>query len=40
VSLLSLDDLGEDDTDLSKRNLLEYIIQDERDWPSHKIRYA
>ncbi|HNQ85909.1 MAG TPA: FliA/WhiG family RNA polymerase sigma factor [Deltaproteobacteria bacterium] len=40
VSLLSLDDLGEDDTDLSRRNLLEYIIQDERDWPSHKIRYA
>jgi len=40
VSLLSLDDLGEDDTDLSKRNLLEYIIQDEKDWPSHKIRYA
>jgi RNA polymerase sigma factor for flagellar operon FliA len=40
VSLLSLDDLGEDDTDLSKRNLLEFIIQDERDWPSHKIRYA
>jgi RNA polymerase sigma factor for flagellar operon FliA len=40
VSLLSLDDLGEDDTDLSKKNLLEYIIQDERDWPSHKIRYA
>ena len=40
VSLLSLDDLGEDDTDLSRRNLLEYIIQDERDWPSHKLRYA
>ncbi|HPS93247.1 MAG: FliA/WhiG family RNA polymerase sigma factor [Syntrophaceae bacterium] len=40
VSLLSLDDLGEDDADLSKRNLIEYIIQDERDWPSHKIRYA
>jgi RNA polymerase sigma factor for flagellar operon FliA len=40
VSLLSLDDLGEDDSDLSKRNLLEYILQDERDWPSHKIRYA
>jgi len=40
VSLLSLDDLGEDDTDLSKRNLIEYIIQDEKDWPSHKIRYA
>jgi RNA polymerase sigma factor for flagellar operon FliA len=40
VSLLSLDDLGEDDTDLSKRNLLEFIIQDDKDWPSHKIRYA
>ncbi|MBN2298009.1 MAG: FliA/WhiG family RNA polymerase sigma factor [Deltaproteobacteria bacterium] len=40
VSLLSLDDLGEDDSDLSKRNLLEYIMQDEKDWPSHKIRYA
>ncbi|HNY66356.1 MAG TPA: FliA/WhiG family RNA polymerase sigma factor [Deltaproteobacteria bacterium] len=40
VSLLSLDDLGEDDSDLSKRNLLEYILQDEKDWPSHKIRYA
>lgn len=40
VSLLSLDDLGEDDTDLSRRNLLEFIIQDERDWPSHKLRYA
>ncbi|MRR36335.1 FliA/WhiG family RNA polymerase sigma factor [bacterium] len=40
VSLLSLDDLGEDDADLSKRNLLEYILQDEKDWPSHKIRYA
>jgi RNA polymerase sigma factor for flagellar operon FliA len=40
VSLLSLDDLGEDDADLSKRNLIEYIIQDEKDWPSHKIRYA
>lgn len=40
VSLLSLDDLGEDDSDLSKRNLLEYILQDENDWPSHKIRYA
>ena len=36
VSLLSLDDLGEDDTDLSKRNLLEYIIQDEKDWPSQE----
>ncbi len=40
VSLLSLDDLGEDDSDLSKRNLLEFIIQDDKDWPSHKIRYA
>ena len=40
VSLLSLDDLGEDDSDLSKRNLLEYIMQDEKDWPSHKIRFA
>ena len=40
VSLLSLDDLGEDDSDLSKRNLLEYILQDEKDWPSHKIRFA
>ena len=40
VSLLSLDDLGEDDSDLSKRNLLEYILQDEKDWPSHKLRYA
>jgi RNA polymerase sigma factor for flagellar operon FliA len=40
VSLLSLDDLGEDDSDLSKRNLLEFIIQDNKDWPSHKIRYA
>jgi len=40
VSLLSLDDLGEDDNDLSKRNLLEFIIQDDKDWPSHKIRYA
>ena len=40
VSLLSLDDLGEDDSDLSKRNLLEFILQDEKDWPSHKIRYA
>ncbi len=40
VSLLSLDDLGEDDADLSKRNLLEYILQDEKEWPSHKIRYA
>lgn len=40
VSLLSLDDLGENDADLSKRNLLEYILQDEKDWPSHKIRYA
>jgi RNA polymerase sigma factor for flagellar operon FliA len=38
VSLLSLDDLGEDDADLSRRNLLEYIIQDERQWPSHKLR--
>jgi RNA polymerase sigma factor FliA len=40
VSLLSLDDLGEDDNDLSKRNLIEFIIQDDKDWPSHKIRYA
>ena len=40
VSLLSLDDLGEDDSDASKRNLLEFIIQDDKDWPSHKIRYA
>ena len=40
VSLLSLDDLGEDDSDQSKRNLLEFIIQDNKDWPSHKIRYA
>lgn len=40
VSLLSLDDLGEDDSDLSKRNLLEYILQDDKDWPSHKLRYA
>jgi RNA polymerase sigma factor for flagellar operon FliA len=40
VSLLSLDDLGEDDNDLSRRNLLEFIIQDDKDWPSHKIRYA
>ena len=40
VSLLSLDDLGEEDSDLSKRNLLEYIMQDEKDWPSHKIRFA
>ncbi len=37
VSLLSLDDLGEDDSEPSKRNLLEYIMQDEKDWPSHKI---
>ncbi|HOJ14162.1 MAG TPA: FliA/WhiG family RNA polymerase sigma factor [Deltaproteobacteria bacterium] len=40
VSLLSLDDLGEDETDLSKRNILEFIIQDERDWPSHRLRTA
>lgn len=40
VSLLSLDDLGEDDSDLSRRNLLEYILQDEKDWPSHRLRYA
>ncbi|MDT8272344.1 MAG: FliA/WhiG family RNA polymerase sigma factor [Desulfomonilia bacterium] len=40
VSLLSLDDLGEDDTDMSKRNILEFIIQDEKEWPSHKLRYA
>ncbi|MBN2299324.1 MAG: FliA/WhiG family RNA polymerase sigma factor [Deltaproteobacteria bacterium] len=40
VSLLSLDDLGEDDSDLSKRNLLEYILQDDKDWPSSKIRFA
>jgi len=40
VSLLSLDDLGEDDSDMSKRNLLEYILQDEKDWPSHRLRYA
>lgn len=37
VSLLSLDDLGEDNQDASKRNLLEYIMQDEKDWPTHKI---
>lgn len=37
VSLLSLDDLGEDDSEPSKRNLIEYIMQDEKDWPSHKI---
>ncbi len=37
ISLLSLDDLGEDDTEPSKRNLLEYIMQDEKDWPSHKM---
>lgn len=37
VSLLSLDDLGEDDTEPSKRNLLEYIMQDEKDWPSHRM---
>ena len=40
VSLLSLDDHGENDSDLSKKNLLEFIMQDEKDWPSHKIRYA
>ncbi len=40
ITLLSLDDLGEDDTDLSRRNLLEYIIQDESDWPSHRLRAA
>jgi RNA polymerase sigma factor FliA len=40
VSLLSLDDLGEEDSDLSKRNLLEFIIQDDKDYSSHKIRYA
>ncbi len=40
VSLLSLDDLGENDADMSKKNLLEYILQDEKDWPSHKIRFA
>jgi RNA polymerase sigma factor FliA len=40
VSLLSLDDLGEDDSDISKRNLLEFILQDEKEWPSHKLRYA
>jgi RNA polymerase sigma factor for flagellar operon FliA len=40
VSLLSLDDLGEDDSDLSKRNLLEFVLQDEKDWPSNKIRFA
>ncbi len=40
VSLLSLDDLGEDDSDVSKRNLLEFILQDEKEWPSHKLRYA
>ncbi len=40
VSLLSLDDLGEDDSDVSRRNLLEYILQDEKDWPSHRLRYA
>jgi len=40
VSLLSLDDLGEEDSDLSKRNLIEFIIQDEKDWPSHKISFA
>lgn len=37
VSLLSLDDLGEDNQDASKRNLLEYIMQDEKDWPTHKM---
>jgi len=40
VSLLSLDDLGEDDTDPSRKNLLEYIMQDEKDWPSHKINLS
>ncbi len=40
VSLLSLDDLGEDDSDVSKKNLLEFILQDEKEWPSHKLRYA
>ena len=37
VSLLSLDDLGEDNQDSSKRNLLEFIMQDEKDWPTHKM---
>ncbi|MCD6569697.1 MAG: FliA/WhiG family RNA polymerase sigma factor [Deltaproteobacteria bacterium] len=40
VTLLSLDDLGDDDTDLSRRNLLEFIMQDERELPSHHIGLA
>ncbi|MEA2101021.1 MAG: FliA/WhiG family RNA polymerase sigma factor [Thermodesulfobacteriota bacterium] len=37
VSLLSLDDLGENDNDTSRKNLLEYVMQDEKNWPSGKI---
>ncbi|MBN1636958.1 MAG: FliA/WhiG family RNA polymerase sigma factor [Deltaproteobacteria bacterium] len=40
VSLLSLDDLGEEDSDPSRKNLLEYIMQDEKDLPSHKINLS
>ncbi len=40
VSLLSLDDFGEDNTDLSRRNLLEFIMQDEKTWPTHQLGLA
>lgn len=40
VSLLSLDDFGEDNTNLSKRNLLEFIMQDEKVWPTYQLGLA
>jgi len=40
VTFLSLDNLGENDTDPSRRNFLEYIMQDEKEWAFYKLGSA
>jgi RNA polymerase sigma factor FliA len=39
IFLLSLDDLGEDEKDPSRRNFLEWIARDDKCLPSSKLRY-
>jgi len=40
VTLLSLDDFGDDEINSSKRNLIEFVMQEEREWSSHKLGLA
>jgi RNA polymerase sigma factor FliA len=39
ASLLSLNDLGDEEDDSSRKNLVEYVIQKDKDQPSHQLQH-